>query len=741
MQEPAKTHVRLWAGEFEVDLRAGEVRRDGEKIRLQQRPFQILAALLERPGEVVTREALQRRLWPTDTFVDFEHSINTAVNKLREALGDDAETPRYIETLPRYGYRFIAPVAEVVEAKARRADAGLRVVPPQEIPVRESPRQKRWIVGAMMGAAAAPPKRTAPRLGGRVHRASVWTAVVVAALSAGGYWYLSHPLPPPRITAYTQITHDGHKKNLAGTDGNRIYLSLGEHFGLPPEIGQVAVSGGVVGPIPVELPDDYQVLRLADASPDGSALLMVSVTKKDSAGPQLWNVRTLGGSVRRMPDTWGGAFSPDGSSVLYTALNGEIWLVRSDGTGAHKLASPGWAADLAWSPDGTVIRFFRDNRLWEMSSSGSNLHQLIPNWHTSSPKCCGRWTPDGRFFLFQSGESAYMDVNSEGGDIWALDERRALFRRPSAEPVQVTTGPTRWGPPIPGEDGKTIFSLGTTPRGELSRYDAQTRQFLPCLGGISAQGVTFSKDGRFVAYVSYPEKVLWRANRDGTNPVQLTDPPMKVYLPRFSPDGTQILFSEVSLPGHVQSYLVPTEGGRPQRLLPDDPGQQGDPSWSPDGRKVVFDIGDINPSHEIRILDLDSRQVITVPGSSGLYSARWSPDGRYIAALVNGQENLTIFDFETQRWSAPFHMSGGLGGPQWSSDSQWVYFQARSGEDSLGIYRIRVGGGKAECIAGLKARNMTGWFGFWFGLDPTDAPLVLRDVGSNDIYALTLEEK
>ena len=108
MQEPATASARLRVGEFEVDLRCGEVRRNGDKIKLQQRPFQILSALLERPGDVVTREEIQQKLWPTDTFVDFEHSINTAVNKLREALGDDAENPRFITARLHLGLCYYA---------------------------------------------------------------------------------------------------------------------------------------------------------------------------------------------------------------------------------------------------------------------------------------------------------------------------------------------------------------------------------------------------------------------------------------------------------------------------------------------------------------------------------------------------------------------------------------------------------------------------------------------------------
>jgi cholera toxin transcriptional activator len=97
-------------GVFELDLAAGELRKNGAKLRLQEQPFQVLALLLERAGEVVTREELREKLWPADTFVDFDHSLNTAVNKLRETLGDSASSPRYIETLARRGYRFIAPV-------------------------------------------------------------------------------------------------------------------------------------------------------------------------------------------------------------------------------------------------------------------------------------------------------------------------------------------------------------------------------------------------------------------------------------------------------------------------------------------------------------------------------------------------------------------------------------------------------------------------------------------------------
>ncbi len=711
MQEPAPAQVRLRVGEYEVDLRSGELRRNGHRIKLQQRPFQILAALVERPGEVVTREEIQRKLWPTDTFVDFEHSINTAVNKLREALGDDAENPRFIETLPRYGYRFIAAV-EIVEASAKRAEVGLRLVPQHPASPRETPLQRRWIVGAIASAAAT-------------------------LLAAASVVLLFYPLPwgragaPPRITAYTQITRDGHAKILAGTDGSRLY------FGqiAPLSIAQVAISGGQMAQVPVAVPGP----NLVDVSPDGSSFLITSIAGGElgeKAALPLWNVRTLGSSLRRLPDVVDAAFSPDGNSVAYSTPEGDIDLVRSDGSEAHKLAPAGGEAlDLAWSPDGGVIRFTRDHLLWEMSSSGSNLHQLLTDWRASSRKCCGRWTPDGKLFVFVSEEANWV---VEGGEIWALEDRHGMFRQPPAEPVQLTTGPIRWNRPIPSKDGRRVFAQGITLRGELSRFDSRTGQFQPFLAGISAEGVSFSPDGRFLAYVTFPEGILWRANRDGSNPVQLTDPPMNVMLPRWSPDGAQIVFQDTSRnPSEI--YIIPAEGGSPRRLLPEHDGGESDPTWSPDGNKVVFTSWGSGSNQVIRVLDLASRQVTTLPGSADIYSPRWSPDGRFIAAMSKDSVTLKIFDVETQRWSVLLDKSL-VEFPAWSKDSRSIYVFLHPGNDR-GVFRIHIAGGKAERIVDLKDWQSTGWYREWLGLDPTDAPLVLRDIGSDDIYALTLEQK
>lgn len=406
--------------------------------------------------------------------------------------------------------------------------------------------------------------------------------------------------------------------------------------------------------------------------------------------------------------------------------------------GAHKLASVGGVADhFAWSPDGKYLRFTMNDRLWEITLSGSNLHQLLPGWRDSWGQCCGCWTADGAFFIFRVHPNTFFQ---QGAQIWALDDRRSLFHRRQAEPIQLTTGPIRWDGPVTGKVGREMFAGGTIPRGELSRFDGHTKRFEPFLGGISAEGPTFSEDGKSVAYVLYPEGTLWKANRDGSNAVQLTDPPFEAVLPRWSPDGTQIVFIDVD-GSRSDLYLVPVDGGGPRRLLSEDAGEESDPTWSPDGHKIAFAALGNGTKSELRILDLASHQVTTVPESEGLLSPRWSRDGRSILAIPKGvATSLKVFDLESQHWSE-LPLKGTVGFPEWSRDSRFIYFVHAPEQGGRGIYRVGVTGGEPEQIVDLKDWQWSGWWDSWMGLDPTGAPLLLRNIGSSDIYALNLDEK
>jgi serine/threonine protein kinase/Tol biopolymer transport system component len=559
-----------------------------------------------------------------------------------------------------------------------------------------------------------------------------WTwaaaALILVALAIG--WYLRRPLPPPRVSRYQKITNDAHRKAFVGTDGIRLYLN---RYTDSQPLAQAAVAGGKIEPIPVTLPEPWML----DVSSDGSALLVRST---DGEKHSLWSMGTLGGSLRHLSDdnVASAVWSADGKQIAYSTLNGQVHVMRSDGTGAHLVPGPSFTGNLAWSPDGRFIRFTKDGRYWEMSSEGSNPHPLLPGWHPTAIQSDGRWTPQG-FFVFASREvsSGSVFMPEAVSQIWLLDERRQPLWQTPVTPVQLTSSPMGLSRPFPSKDGATIFARGVNLHGELDRYDRKSGQIQPYLGGISAESVTFSPDGRFVAYVGFPEGIMWRANRDGTNPVRLTDPPLYPIGLRWSPDGNEILFA-TNLEGRTKSYAISVQGGAPQPILPEDKGTQSDPNWSPDGHKIVFstaEAGALTLGPE-RIFDLATHQVSTIPGSEGTRSPRWSPDGRFIAVIF-GFNGLKIFDFKTKGWTVL--EKGQTGYPTWSRDSRYIYF-LRWGKDR-GVYRVHVLGREVERVIDLKGFPLTGVFKFWMGLDPEDAPILLRDAGTDEIYALPLEEK
>jgi DNA-binding winged helix-turn-helix (wHTH) protein/Tol biopolymer transport system component len=692
----------------EVREREFSVAKAGETSAVEPKAFRVLLILLHNPGKLITKEELLNAVWG-DAAVT-ENSLTRSIALLRRLLGDDAHSPRFIETVATVGYRFLCPV-EVVEDPAGAAKENM----------------------AASATAAAPVAGAPPR--GMVRRWMLAAAAMMVALMAVGFWYLTRPLPTPRITGYTQITHDGRRKDLIGTDGSRLYFTQYS----PQAIAQVGVNGGEMAQIPITVPGRFY---LSDISPDGSNTLIGSF-EEGRAENSTWIAPIIGGAARRLGEGESSEFSPDGSWVISTTQEGDVYVVRTDGTQKRKLANVGSADDwFGWSPDGRVIRFARNSRLWEMSSDGSGLHQLLPDWHEPGPQCCGKWAPDGHLYVFLLNNSTFNPIVR--GEIWALEEgRKGLLHRGAANPIRLTTGPIEWVKAVPSKDGKTIFAQGMTERGELSRVDTKTGALQPYLGGISAEFVSFSNDGKSIVYVTFPDEILWKADRDGSNRVKLSGPPDYPYNPRWSPDSSQILFSINTMEGHSAIYLASPEGGAPQKLLSDDNAQVGDANWSPDGKRILFQWGGRYGSpekRELRIFDLDSRQMTTVPGSTGLWSPRWSSDGRYIAALAYPQTpDLRIFDFKTQRWTA-LPTSGDVEWPSFSHDNRYIYF-LRSARDQ-GVFRIPVTGGKEECVVDMRSNwHLVGYLFSSMALDPTDAPLVLRDTGSDDIYALTLEEK
>ena len=260
-----------------------------------------------------------------------------------------------------------------------------------------------------------------------------------------------------------------------------------------------------------------------------------------------------------------------------------------------------------------------------------------------------------------------------------------MFKR-HLTPMRLTFSPMPLSNPVPSTDGKKIFAFGRTVRGELVHYDAKSGKLMPFLQGISAEYANFSRDGQWVAYVSYRDGCLWRGKIDGTERLQLSYPPAFAFMPRWSPDGMTILFFELDPSGKAAMFTVAPEGGNPQPLLPDDATGQTDPNWSPDGGKVLFGRGSGNPSSTIRILDLATHQVTTLLGSQGLFSPRWSPDGRYVPALSADSTKLMLFDFQTQKWIEA--AKGSVGWQEFTRDGQYLFFADTTGDGS--VMRLRL---------------------------------------------------
>lgn len=212
--------------------------------------------------------------------------------------------------------------------------------------------------------------------------------------------------------------------------------------------------------------------------------------------------------------------------------------------------------------------------LWQVDADGSNPHELLPGWTGGLNPCCGAWTSNGKQFVFTTN-----------GNLWALLEDTRYFGKRRAEAVQLTFGPVGFEAHIPSRDGKRLFAVGNQSAGELIRFDAHSGQFVPYLSGLSAEGVAFSKDGGWIAYVAYPEGSLWRSRLDGTEKLQLTFPPLGAALPRWSPEGKEVAFVSLTASDPPWIYVISATGGIPHRLTE---GAQLDPSWSPDGRRLAF---------------------------------------------------------------------------------------------------------------------------------------------------------
>jgi hypothetical protein len=396
-----------------------------------------------------------------------------------------------------------------------------------------------------------------------------------------------------------------------------------------------------------------------------------------------------------------------------------------DASNPRKLASvPGDVENVVVSPDGQRILFkLRENRngaasLQEMAADGTLLREMLKG-NQLDGKCCFAWNSDQKYLV-------YVSRVGKESDIWALPTQTGLFRR-SREPIRLTAGPLSYTVIFPNRDGKQIFAVASKERGELVRFNLKSHQFLPILSGISATEPTFSRDGKWVVYVSYPDHTLWRSRSDGTERMQLTYPPMEAYSPFIAPDGKSVAFTSNS-----DAFLIDMDGGRPQRIFE----KGGISRWSPDGNLLLRNTF-IPPDllqYELQILDLRTRQTSVVPSSRHLIGPWWVTQDTLVAATDDHKKFLT-FDFKTQKWSEL--AAGNFEAWAVSPDSKFLYVVTGGAESNL--ERIRFVDHQIETITSLKDIHLVSDVGFIeIAVAPDGSPVFTRDTGYQEIYSLNV---
>lgn len=639
-------------GVFEMDLQTGELRKNGSKVSLQGQPFQVCAILLEHSGELVTREELRQKVWPEDTFVDFDHALNTAITKIRTALGDEADNPRFVETLPRRGYRFIAPVQKASLQPASPVVpqgllAGLRA-------------NGRWLV------------------------ASVTLLILLSGIGISRFSRRRgrEPLPPIEVVPLTALP--GFESDPAfSPDGNQVAFA----FGAPEICGIYTIMVG-----------GEKALRLTSGSGDASPTWSpdgrrIAFYRYSDHGTAIYAVPALGGTEQRLyaggpTGAWeyGLDWSPDGKILAFSESEGDknrAWMTLlslADST-TRRLTSPSdqeYDSAPAFSPDGSTVAFVRGivagvvSDLYVAPTAGGRPKRLTfdNTWIRGAPS----WTSDGREIVFSSargGLDSLWRVSASGG---------------TPRPV-AGVGVIAWSPSISPKGNQLVY-LRMSFKDNLFRLNLKDDihpQGPPALLR-SEKGFNwrpqFSPDGKRFVFESnglgYSE--LWACDSDGSHCGSLTSLRGTAGAARWSPDGRYIAF-EFRPEEHSEVYLLEVGGGMP-RLLPTLPGSDnGGPNWSRDGKWIYFYSDRNGEPFQLWKVSLEGGPPVQVTKNGGVFGAE-SEDGHllYFSKFdVPGIWKMPLPGGEEKR---VLDRAGGQGWFNWALTRNGIYFRDAKKNDT-----------------------------------------------------------
>jgi DNA-binding winged helix-turn-helix (wHTH) protein/Tol biopolymer transport system component len=635
-------------GLFEADLSTGELRKRGRRIPLQDQPFRVLALLLLHPGDLVSREEFQRALWPGDTFVEFDEGLNKAIQKLRQALDDSSDNPRFIETLPRKGYRFIAPV----DRTAGGADAGKGQPTPVD------------------GHASASDSVIITGLIKRHKKAAIGSGGVLAALFALA-WFLLHRAPEPSAklsVTQKRLTFDssGNPVGSATISPDGKYLAYSDPAGI--HIKLLSTSEERLIPRPAGVPAGAY-WQVASWFPDGTQLLANAVVMGGSKS--MWTVSVLGQSPRELREgARGFGVSPDGTHIAFSQLGPaddprEIWVMGIRGDNMQKVLAAGENERLNsvnWSPDGQRLAYIRVQRSAERYQTSIETCDLKGASRTVVVSADlvlegFGWLPDGRI-VYARRDSLY----SGDDNLWQIEIDNHAGTR-AGQPKRVT----QWA-------GSYLRGLSASADGRRLALRKETTKGQVYVGELAAGGTRMKPPRRLTndeasdvptAWTADSKAVLFDSNRNGTWGIfkqginQETSEPM-VTEPQdvvdfgLSADGAWILFAEIPQMRNqahpaprARVMRIPANGGVPQFVLE---------TWnwigiwcarSPATRCVILETSQERQQLIITAFDpLKGRgkmlRTTENDPSHTYYHAALSPDGSTLAISRSGDAEIRI---------------------------------------------------------------------------------------------------
>lgn len=640
---PSAQIVRF--GIFEADLQSGELRKNGHKVPLQGQPFQVFAILLQHSGKLVTREELRQKVWPEDTFVDFDHGLNTAITKIRTALGDEADNPRFVETMPRRGYRFVAPVVAVSQAVEVLGES-----PENPRFIETVPRRGyRWMLSVEGREDRSIPAAPGRRWGSLPLAVALLLSIALTA--AVLRFVLSSPKSSaPALTSVPLTARPGYEYEPSfSPDGNQVAFARFEESESESHIYVKLI--GTDAP-PVQLTNGPSWDYKPAWSPDGR---FIAFLREHPGGCAIQLIPALGGPERKIAETQLGngvfenylAWSPDGNFLVISHKDSPkapiaLFVVVIDTGEKRRLTSPPSAlgdvsgdTNPAFSPDGRTLAFIRKiglrTELYLLRVSDAlqpvgeakriPLGQLRPDAPT--------WTENGREIVFWCWRQG----------LWRIGVSDSSTQ--SAEPARLPFGDNARYPAISRRGHRLAYSNEShnssiwrmaAPSGPSARDGSRVGSFnRSFISSTQRDGAPqFSPDGKRIAFLSERSGhfEIWVCNSDGSSPVELTSfhgPYLTT--PRWSPDGGRIAFDSDAAGKEFDIWVIDANGGKPVRMTTH-PANDGNPSWSHDGRWIYFDSARTG-EQQVWKIPADGGEAIQLTWD-GAYAPLESPDGKFL---------------------------------------------------------------------------------------------------------------